>query len=398
MRCRLDWKFLLGLELSDPGFDFSVRCEFRARLVQGQAESLLLDTLLACCKQRAWLKERGEQRTDSTHVLTAARALNRLELVGETLRHALNVLAEVAPCWLRDQVTPDWFDRYGRRVEEYRLPKGEEARRSYAELIGADGRHLLQALASETAPAGLRNLPAVETLRLVWEQQYILRGDTLRLRTAAELCRAGLRMDTPYDPEAHSGNKRTVTWTGYKVHLTETCDEELPHLITDVQTTVPDVSDAVLTEPIQRKLAEKGLLPQEHLVDSGYVDADLVVRSQLEREVTVVGPVRPNSSWQAKEAAGYDQSQFQIDWQKQRATCPQGKVSRWWTPYEDSWGNQVISVRFDRAECRACPVRSCCTPAKSEPRHLCLRLQPHHEALEHIRQEQQTKEWQLRYQ
>src|SRR5260370_13686398 len=167
VRCRLDWKFLLGLELSDPGFDFSVRCEFRARLVQGQAESLLLDTLLACCKQRAWLKERGEQRTDSTHVLTAARALNRLELVGETLRHALNVLAEVAPCWLRDQVTPDWFDRYGRRVEEYRLPKGEEARRSYAELIGADGRHLLQALASETAPAGLRNLPPVDTLRLV---------------------------------------------------------------------------------------------------------------------------------------------------------------------------------------------------------------------------------------
>src|SRR5262249_33113639 len=153
-------------------------------------------------------------------------------------------------------------------------------------------------------------------------QQYILRDECLRLRTAAELCRAGLRMDTPYDPEAHYGNKRTVEWTGYKVHLTETCDEQLPHLITDVQTTVPEVSDAALTEPIQRKLAEKGLLPHEHLVDSGYVDADLVVRSQLERDVVVVGPVRPNSSWQAKAAAGYDQSQFRIDWQKQQATCP----------------------------------------------------------------------------
>lgn len=188
-----------------------------------------------------------------------------------------------------------------------------------------------------------------------------------------------------------------MEWTGYKVHLTETCDEELPHLITDVHTTVPDVSDAALTEPIQRKLAEKGLLPHEHLVDAGYVDADLVVRSQLERDVVVVGPVRPNSSWQAKAAAGYDQSQFRIDWQKQQATCPQGKVSRWWTPYVASWGNQVISVRFDRAECRTCPVRSCCTHAKAEPRHLCLRLQPHYEALERIGQEQRTREWQLRY-
>lgn len=121
--------------------------------------------------------------------------------MGETLRHALNMLAELAPCWLREQITPEWFDRYSRRVEEYRLPKGEETRRSYAELIGADGRRLLQVLESETAPAGLRDLPAVETLRQVWEQQYILDEDRLRLRTAAELCRAGLRMDTPYDPE-----------------------------------------------------------------------------------------------------------------------------------------------------------------------------------------------------
>lgn len=203
MGCRLDWKYLLGLELSDPGFDFSVLCEFRARLVQCGAASLLLDRLLECCKQQGWLKEREKQRTDSTHVLTAARALNRLELVGETLRHALNVLAEVAPGWLRDQVTPEWFDRYSRRIEEYRLPTGETARRSYAELIGAGGRHVLQALASATAPAGLGDLSAVEPLRQVWEQQYIFRDEGLRLRTAAELCRAGLRMDTPYDPEAH---------------------------------------------------------------------------------------------------------------------------------------------------------------------------------------------------
>jgi hypothetical protein len=91
--------------------------------------------------------------------------------VGETLRHALNVLAEVAPSWLRDQIAPAWFDRYIRRVEKYRLPKGEE---TCWELIGAIGRHPLQGLESERAPTGLRDLPAVEILRQVWEQQNIL--------------------------------------------------------------------------------------------------------------------------------------------------------------------------------------------------------------------------------
>lgn len=295
-RTRLDWKYLLGLELGDSGFDFSVLSEFCARLVRGQAISLLLDRLLECCKRHGWLKERGQQRTDSTHILSCTRALNRLELIGETLRHALNVLAEVALAWLRDQITPEWFDRYSRRVEEYRLPKGIVARKEYAERIGADGRHLLQAIEAETAPPGVRDLPALELLRQVWEQQFLRREGRLCLRTADELCRAGLRLYSPYDPEAHFGNKRSVTWTGYKVHLTETCDEEFPHLITDVQTTAPDQADVSLTEPIQEALAEKGLLPSLHLVDSDYVDADLIVHSQQARGILVVRPVRPNSS------------------------------------------------------------------------------------------------------
>jgi transposase len=175
VRTRLDWKFLLGLELSDPGFDYSILSEFRARLVEGQAIHLLLDRLLECCKQRGWVKDQGRQRTDSTHILSSARAQSRLEVIGETLRHALNVLAEAAPSWLRDQITPDWFDRYSRRVEEYRLPKGEEARRRYAEDRGADGLHLLQAVKSAAAPEGSRDLPAIHLLRQVWEQQFLLR-------------------------------------------------------------------------------------------------------------------------------------------------------------------------------------------------------------------------------
>src|SRR5690242_19907702 len=103
VRARIDWKYALGLELTDEGFHYSVLSAFRTRLVQGSLEQVLLDTLLTCCQARGWLKARGRQRTDSTHVLGAVKALNQLELVGETLRHALNVLnvlnvlATVAP-------------------------------------------------------------------------------------------------------------------------------------------------------------------------------------------------------------------------------------------------------------------------------------------------------------
>jgi transposase len=93
VRSRLDWKYILSLELTDPGFDSSVLCEFRARLLGGNAESLLFDKLLDVCRERKWLKRRGRQRTDSTHVLAAVHAANRLQRAIETLRHALNALA-----------------------------------------------------------------------------------------------------------------------------------------------------------------------------------------------------------------------------------------------------------------------------------------------------------------
>src|SRR4051812_43786092 len=152
VRGRIDWKYALGLELTDPGFDFSVLCEFRARLVSGGAESLLLEAMLQTCKDQGLVKARTGQRTDSTHILAAIRILNRLELVGETLRAALNGLATVAPGWLRSWAPPEWFDRYAARVEESRLPKGEEARYAHGEAIGADGFQLLDAVRSPAAP------------------------------------------------------------------------------------------------------------------------------------------------------------------------------------------------------------------------------------------------------
>jgi len=161
VRARIDWKYLLSLELTDPGFDFSVLSEFRDRLLAGSAEAVLLDKLLERCRALGLLKARGQQRTDSTHVLAAIRVLNRLELVAETLRATLNALATVAPDWLQGLAPLAWYERYGRRIEDTRLPREQAQRDAYAQTVGEDGFHLLDALDAPAAPQGLRELPMI---------------------------------------------------------------------------------------------------------------------------------------------------------------------------------------------------------------------------------------------
>src|SRR6266568_8823025 len=165
VRARLDWKYALGLPLEDRGFDFSVLSEFRSRLLEGQMEYVLFEALLNCLKQRGLIKAGGRQRTDATHVLAAVRAISRIVCVGETMRATLNVLAEVAPEWLRSFAPDEWYERYAHRVEEYRLPKGKEKRTAVVETMGTDGYALLDAIFSTPEMIWLRHVSAVETLR-----------------------------------------------------------------------------------------------------------------------------------------------------------------------------------------------------------------------------------------
>src|ERR687884_385585 len=176
VRARIDWKYLLGLELDDPGFDHSVLCEFRSRLLAGSAEERLLHKLLEACQARGLLKARGRQRTDATHVLASIRTLNRLELLGETLRAALNEIATVAPDWLRAAAPRAWCERYARRVEDGRLPRSAAEREAYARTVGEDGFALLDRLDEPATPEDLRRLPKVEVLRRVWARHFARDG------------------------------------------------------------------------------------------------------------------------------------------------------------------------------------------------------------------------------
>jgi transposase len=187
VRGHIDWKYALGLELTDPGFDASVLSEFRTRLIDGKAEAQLFELMLGRFREAGLLRTRGQQRSDATQVLAAIQTLNRLECVGETLRHALNVLSIVVPDQLRAQVPSEWFDRYGRRFENYRLPPGKPERYELAETIGAGGFQLLRWIYAPATPAWVRQIPAVEVLRQVWLQQFYASEDTVRWRVADDL-------------------------------------------------------------------------------------------------------------------------------------------------------------------------------------------------------------------
>lgn len=389
VRTRIDWKYLLGLELTDPGFDASILSEFRTRLVSSQPEALLLDRLLTLARERGWLKARGRQRTDSTHILAAVRDLNRLELAGETVRQALNRLAEVAPEWLRSWVPVAWFERYGRRIEYFRLPKGEAAQRAWVEQVGNEGVQVLQACYAPDAPAPVRGLPAVECLRRIWIQQFTWTDEQLRWRTPAELPPGARLIQSPYDCEARYSAKREMEWVGYKTHVTETCDDDQPALITQVTTTLATQPDNQMLPPIQAALAAKDLLPSQQLVDAGYPTAEHLVHSQQVHQVQVLGPVPPDTSWQAKAGQGYDLTAFTIDWESQQATCPHGQQSVLWCPQTNDHGHAVIHIGWAAAACRACPGQAACTRGKSG-RRLQVRTQDPHQALQAARQHQAT--------
>ena len=379
VRGRIDWKYLLALDLADAGFDFSVLCEFRARLLQHEATERLLTRLLASARENGLLKVRGRSRTDSTHVLAAVRDLNRLELVGETLRSALNAIAVAAPDWLRTTAPKSWHGRYDHRVEDMRLPDTGPKREAYAVQIGVDGFALLDALDGADTPPDAATLPQVAVLRRVWTRHFERAGPGDDITGDEQASRSvrmrpvqgrgpGDRVESPYDTDVRFRSKSGTSWTGYMVHLTETCDEGMPHLIVHADTTPANVHEAQRTAPIHDALAAKDLAPSEHLVDSAYVSADHLVTARTRHGIDLVGPGRRNLSWQSRSGSNaFALDDFAVDWDREIARCPEGKESAGWTSGPRHRGSgSIIHVQFRAADCRACPSRARCTRSRSK--------------------------------
>jgi hypothetical protein len=311
-------KYALGLELTDAGFDASVLSEFRARLVTDQRADRVLELRLERLRAAGLLAAGGRQRTDATCVLAAIRTLNRLELVVESLRAALEALAVCAPGWLAATAADSWFERYAQRASDYRLPKTHTARDAYAMQVAWDGYRLLEAVLADQAPPWLRYVPAVQVLRRVWVQRYYRDQQQVRWRGKGELPSSAALIVSPYDTDARYGIKRGVGWEGYKAHLTETCAPDRPHLIVHAATTTATAMDVDTLPGIHTDLHRRQMLPAEHFVDAGYVSVEKIMRARHQHGIDLVGPLPPDSGWQARDAEAFDITCLQIDWDQPR--------------------------------------------------------------------------------
>ncbi|MFE7593499.1 transposase, partial [Kitasatospora sp. NPDC057512] len=396
---RISWKYALGLELEYTGFDASVLCEFRARLVAGDRADALLTVMLERLKSAGLVRSGGRQRTDSTHVLACVRTLNRIECLGEALRAALEEIARTSPGFIVPLLREGWDERYGRKVETSRLlrRKNSSATR-LAEQIGADGQSLTAAIDTDPDAAWMNGLPQVKILRELWDQHFEATATgRLRYRDTKELPPSAQRVRSPHDPDARYSTKGrpgadSVEWTGSKSHLTESCDEDLPSLVTDVHTTPATEPDVTAVTPVQDRLIARDLKPGEHLLDSGYPSGPNIGAS-LERGITLVAPVTVRTGRGAHDGT-FTPKDFHVDWHSGVTRCPAGATSISMRPKK----NGLIRVAFSRTDCRPCPIRAQCTTAAPHlGRSLEIHPEPIHTARMRMQTEQDTPRWREAY-
>jgi transposase len=394
---RLDWKYLLGLSLDDPGFDHTVLAEFRARVARAGLEQVALGALLERLEADGLVRAGGKQRTDSTHVAAAVAALNQLELAGESVRAALEAIAAAHPGWLEATVhVGEWARRYGAPFTGWHPPASEKKQDELAVAYARDGHALLEAAYDRGSPAWLRELPAIETLRVVLLQNYTraVHADGREVVKRREKAPGGdglppahKRIASPYDTEARWGVKTDEAWLGYKLHVTETCDDAppcgcgagdgrgraaaFPNLITHVATTSATVPDSKMTSVIDDDLAGKGLAPARHYLDSGYLSAALAVSEAARHGIALIGPLLADTSAQARAGNGYARADFAVDYDAKTVTCPQGKTSSSWSPCTQE-GRKVIAAKFAAADCGPCPALELCTTSSRKRRQLTI--------------------------
>ncbi|AUY47878.1 transposase [Streptomyces sp. CB01881] len=323
------------------------------------------------------------------------RRLNRIECLGEALRAALEEIARTSPGLIVPLLGPGWDERYGRKVETSRLLRRKNASATrLAEQIGADGQSLIAAIDADATAGWMHNLPQVKTMRELWGQHFEATGTgRLRYRDTRELPPSAQRIRSPHDIDARYSTKGTpgadsVEWTGSKGHLTESCDEDLPHLVTDVHTTCATEPDVSATTPIQDKLIDRDLKPGEHLTDSGY-PSGANIGASLERGITLIAPVTVQTGRGAHHGT-FTPKDFHVDWQTGVTRCPAGATSISMRPKK----NGLIRVAFSRADCRPCPIRGQCTSSAPHlGRSLEIHPEPIHTARMRMQTEQDSPEW-----
>ena len=337
IRCR-DWRIALGRDRDWAGFDHSVLCNFRKRLVEHGLQRAIFERVLDQLRALGLLSKRARLRVDATHVLADVAILSRADALREALRIVVCALHKAAP---ELEQRPDFLrllDAYGQEI----WLGGGDCSPDALRLLGRDGQALL-ALCGDRAVAG----QAVLAQMLAENFSFAPDADPVPLEPSQ---RPSDHIVTPHEPDARVGKKGSQIWTGDKVHVVETADEDQANFIVDVLVTDPRAEDSTVTQQLARRA--KLALPQarELLADGGYASAANTLRAR-EVGLDLVTPPRPGGS-RGRLAV----SSFDIDFQRQVARCPHGLESTYWRAH-----GREITIRFAAATCATCPLRALCT-------------------------------------
>lgn len=378
---RIDWKYALHLPLTWTGFDYSNLSHFRDRLIEHGAERLVFERVLEWVRSVGFVKKHGKQRTDSTHIIACVERVSRLELAWETLRTALRAIKKSAPRWYGEVIPAAFHQAYAERQSDWRLNK-EEVKAKMKE-AGGDGFWLLDRL-DESAREEVLGLAEVETLREVWEQQFEREEESGKVTVRKPPIKGKGVIQTPHDRDARWAEKRGQDWVGYRLQVSETAEDDVEkQFITDIEVVDANDDDSETVDEIQERLIKRDLRPNEHYVDRGYICAANLAHS-ADRGTELLGQALPDTS---RKPEGYKQSDFKLDFERQEATCPEGRVSEKWYQRPQADGHVGAEIQF-KDRCAGCPARAQCAPGKSGRT---LTVSPYHKELQERRAEQETE-------
>ena len=379
---RRDWRIALGRDDSWAGFDASVLCNFRKRLIEHGCEEMIFGHVLEQLRSLGLLANRRKVRVDATSLVANVARLSRGDMIAETLRVAVCELWDAHPELRGHTELARLYDEYGEEVWLGREGSGE----GRLTRLGRDGYLLLELFELVEQPRA-RTIECRDLLARVLDENFERcddeEEDGPRPLTRDELGKD--RVVTPHEPDVRVGTKKHKSWAGDKVHLVETADEDQPNFVVDVLVTEPTVPDVKVTlEIIDRA---RDVLPEAEvlLADSGYASAHNS-REASEREVDLVSPPLANTSTRDI----FPPERFEIDFAARTATCPAGKTTDRWYP-----GERCIRIRFRQSDCAGCPLRSQCTTAKTSGRSLHISL--YYEQLVRDRAHMKTAEFRKLY-
>ena len=381
----LGWKYALDLALDYDGFHATVLVYFRDRLEDNKAERMIFDGILKLLVELGWVKKKGKQRLDSTHIVGYVKAMSWLECAMETLRLALKDLKTE----VRRKKRPEFWDRlwelYVQSKLDWRLGKTERECRHRQ--CGQDMKDLLDWIDSHDPQLAERE--AVKLLRRVLGEQF----ETIDGKFDLAPKRPPRAVQNPHDPDAHYADKRTKQWIGYKVHVTETVDPEEPikkkgepaeHFITEMLTVEAAQDEmAGLTETLTREQAHHEIAPRAIYTDAGYVTEHTLTQAE-QNGMELFGPTRPDPH-----KGPYNSDAFHVDVEKRQAVCPQGKLSTQCSRIKDTYmGTEYYRIEWGH-QCDSCPVQKQCTRSNSGRRTLVVGLR--HDLVEQRRREMTQK-------